>query len=502
MLLGGEALDAALSQALCGLGGLVSNLYGPTETTIWSTAASLDGAALSAAPPIGHPIWNTRAYVLDGGLGVVAAGVCGGLYVAGHGVARGYWGRSGLTAERFVADPYGAPGSRMYRTGDLARWRADGVLEFLGRADDQIKLRGFRIEPGEVEAALRLQAGVLQAAVVVREDRAGQRRLVGYVVAAAGSAVAGSAVRAALLGRLPEYMVPSAVVVLDRLPLTPNGKLDRRALPAPELGSTLPHRDPRSAQEEVLCGLFAEVLGVSRVGIDDNFFELGGHSLLATRLISRVRAGLGVELSIRSLFEAPSVAALARGLAGASAAAAPLVAQPRPAEIPLSFAQRRLWFLERLEGPSATYTIPVAVRLSGELDRAALCGAVSDLLSRHESLRTRFPDRLGVPRQEIVAPALARLGVEVLAASVASLGAALGLAARRGFDLAVELPVRAHLYAVGEREHVLLLVLHHIAADGWSLAPLWRDVARFYEARRRGVAAAVAALPVQYVGHR
>src|SRR5262245_3655225 len=401
MLLGGEALDAALSQALCGLGGLVSNLYGPTETTIWSTAASLDGAALSAAPPIGHPIWNTRAYVLDGGLGVVAAGVCGGLYVAGHGVARGYWGRSGLTAERFVADPYGAPGSRMYRTGDLARWRADGVLEFLGRADDQIKLRGFRIEPGEVEAALRLQAGVLQAAVVVREDRAGQRRLVGYVVAAAGSAVAGSAVRAALLGRLPEYMVPSAVVVLDRLPLTPNGKLDRRALPAPELGSTLPHRDPRSAQEEVLCGLVAEVLGVSRVGIDDNFFELGGDSIMSIQLVSRARQA-GLVISARAVFQHQTVAALAEVASRAEEAASPR-ADVAVGGFPATPIMH--WLLQ-LGGPIDRFHQAVLLQVPAALEEQHLTAALQAVLDHHDALRLRFAmtSPAGEARFEIAPP--------------------------------------------------------------------------------------------------
>ncbi len=254
-----------------------------------------------------------------------------------------------------------------------------------------------------------------QAAVVARSDRAGQPRLVGYVVAAAGGDVLPAALRAALARRLPDYMVPSAIVVVDRLPLTPNGKLDRRALPAPELtrGGAV-RRVPRTPQEAILCELFAEVLGVEAVGVDDNFFELGGHSLLATRLISRIRSSLEVEVGIRSLFEAPSVATLARGLSEASAARLPLRPQPRPAELPLSYAQRRLWFLERLEGPSATYTIPLAVRLSGELDRAALAGAVGDLVARHESLRTLFPDRLGVPRQEIVAAAAARATLEVV----------------------------------------------------------------------------------------
>ena len=416
MLVGGEALNGPLSQAMASQGGSVSNLYGPTETTIWSAAMLLGGEALDGktlngetrdverldahtvpSPPIGRPIWNTRVYVLDGGLRPVPAGVAGELYIAGCGVARGYLGRFGLTAERFVADPFGVAGSRMYRTGDLGRWRSDGVLEFLGRSDAQVKLRGFRIEPGEIEAALCGEAGVAQAAVVAREERPGQARLVGYVVAAPGAALDVASLRAALSRRLPDYMVPSALVVLDRLPLTPNGKLDRRALPAVDLTPSGLRRAPRTPQEEILCSLFAEVLGVERVGIDDNFFELGGHSLLATRLISRVRASLDVELSIRALFEAPSVAGLARELGAASAARAPLRAMARPAEIPLSYAQRRLWFLDRLEGAAAggTYTIPFAVRLTGALDRAALQAALNDVVARHESLRTLFPERLG-----------------------------------------------------------------------------------------------------------
>src|SRR5262249_47849242 len=376
------------------------NAYGPTEATVCATMSeALSG---TSAPPIGRPIWNTRVYVLDGGLEPVPAGVAGELYVAGAGLARGYLHRAGLTAERFVADPFGAAGSRMYRTGDVSRWRADGVLEVLGRADHQVKLRGFRIEPGGIEAALTGHASAAQAAVIAREDHPGDRRLVAYVVGASEQHPDASELRAHVGKALPDYMVPSAVVVLERLPLTANGKLDRAGLPAPEVKSGLGGL-PRSAQEEVLSGLFAEVLGLERVGIDDDFFALGGHSLLATRLISRVRSVLSVEVAIRSLFEAPTVAGLARRLAEeAGEARAPWRAQARPAEIPLSYAQRRLWFLDRLEGASATYTIPLAVRLSGELDVLALQGALDDLVGRHESLRTVFAETLGVPRQEIV----------------------------------------------------------------------------------------------------
>ena len=518
MLTGGEALSGELARALRGRGRELVNLYGPTETTIWSAVMTVEGSAVEGsaadaeAPPIGRPLWNTRTYVLDSGLEPVPSGVVGELYIAGLGLARGYLNRAGLTSERFVADPHGVAGSRMYRTGDLARWRRDGVLEFLGRADAQVKLRGFRIEPGEIEAVLLRQAWVAAAAVVARPDGAGgERRLVGYVVPSAGARPDVAGLRAALSAALPDYMVPSALVVLERLPLTQNGKLDRRALPAPEGGSDRVYRAPRTPSEAVLCSLFAEVVGVERVGLDDNFFELGGHSLLATRLIGRVRASLGVELSIRSLFEAPSVAALAGRLSSERPAShVPLVARARPSVVPLSYAQRRLWFLERLEGGEegrgsgtggGTYAIPLAVRLVGELDRGALAGALNDLILRHESLRTVFPEGLGVPRQEVVAAAAARIELEIGSLTEPELAAALSAAVARGFDLARELPLRAHLYALGASDHVLLLVLHHIAGDGWSLRPLLRDLGALYRARLEGTQASLPSLPVQYADY-
>jgi len=285
----------------------------------------------------------------------------------------------------------------MYRSGDLARWRSDGVLEFVGRADQQVKVRGFRIEPGEIEAALLGHASVSQAVVIARADRLGSAQLVGYVVAASGCEVDAAELRSHVGGRLPDYMVPSAIVVVDRLPLTPNGKLDRSALPAPDVRSGV-GRHARTPQEELLCGLFAEVLGVEGVGIDEDFFALGGHSLLATRLISRIRSSFDVELSIRSLFEAPTVSGLVKCLGDGEVARPALRAVERPAEVPLSFAQRRLWFLERLEGGRASYTIPLAVRLRGELDVSALEAALGDVVERHESLRTICPERGGVPR--------------------------------------------------------------------------------------------------------
>ncbi|WP_051850806.1 non-ribosomal peptide synthetase [Streptomyces griseofuscus] len=306
-LVGGEALPGELARTLVSRTASVTNLYGPTETTIWSTVDDVHAEA-GGVSSIGRPIANTQVYVLDTGLSAVPIGVPGELYIAGDGLARGYLNRPDLTAERFVADPFGAPGSRMYRTGDLVRWNAEGRLEYLSRIDDQVKVRGFRIELGEIESTLAAHPDVARAAVVVREDRPGDKRLVGYAVPAGGAVLDPQDLRAHAAKALPDYMVPAAVMVLDELPLTPNGKLNRRALPAPEFTAGTKGRAPRTAQEKQLCELFAEALGVEQVTIDDNFFELGGHSLLATRLISRIRTVMGLELDIRPLFENPTVA--------------------------------------------------------------------------------------------------------------------------------------------------------------------------------------------------
>ena len=475
------------------------NAYGPTETTVCATISGpLSG---SMAPPIGRPIWNTRVYVLDGSLQPVPVGVAGELYIAGAGLARGYVKRAGLTAERFVADPYGAPGTLMYRTGDRARWRADGVLDFLGRADQQLKLRGFRIEPGEIEAVLVGHPAVAQATVIAREDRHGDKHLIGYVVPASGQCADPGTLRAHLGQSLPGHMVPAAIVLLNALPQTPNGKLDRKALPAPDLTATTTWRSPRTPQEEILCSLFAETLGIARVGIDDDFFALGGHSLLVTRLVSRIRAALEIELPIRSLFEAPTVTRLAQRLDGAQAARAPLRTMARPPEIPLSFAQRRLWFMGRLEGPSPTYNIPVALRLGGRLDHVALETALGDVVQRHESLRTIFVELNGTPCQRIMELAMAQPRLEVVPATAATLAQALSDAARYCFDLSTEIPLRASLFTLGPDEHVLLLLVHHIAADGWSMTPLVRDLAQSYGARLNSHSAQLPVLPVQYADY-
>ena len=547
VVFGGEALDIGrltdwYARHSDADGPLLVNMYGITETTVHVSYQELDAATAAAGggSVIGRGIPDLRIYVLDSALQPVPAGVPGELYVAGPGLARGYLGRPDLTAARFVACPFGPAGARMYRTGDLGQWRPDGTLEYLGRADEQVQLRGFRIELGEIATVLGQHPRVAEAAVLAREDRPGDQRLVAYVVTSseAEAATAGelaAELRAFAGERLPDYMVPAAVVRLPALPLTANGKLDRRALPAPEYATSA--RAPRSREEEVLCGVFAEVLGLERVGVDDDFFALGGHSLLATRIVNRVRAELGAELRIRDLFEAPSVAGLAARLPAAEPGRAPLVAGPRPASLPLSYAQQRLWFVERLGAPGGLYNIPLAVRLSGPLDATALEAALQDVVARHEPLRTVFPPRaaslsgsdgttettdgttettgagtspasgagfdggVGPAEQRVLAPADAPVPQPVSETTEAGLPAALAAEAGRGFDLETSVPVRARLFALGPDEHVLLLVVHHIAADGWSLAPLTRDLTEAYAARRTGHAPALPPLPVQYADY-
>ncbi|MFI7453013.1 amino acid adenylation domain-containing protein [Nonomuraea sp. NPDC049714] len=478
----------------------IVNGYGPTETTTFATNGPVDRDHLPATVPIGRPLDDTRVHVLDAALRPVPPGVTGELYIAGAGLARGYLRRPGLTAEKFVADPFAADGSRMYRTGDLVRRRADGQVEFVGRADAQVKLRGFRIEPAEVEAVLAVQEGVAAALAVVREDRPGDRRLVAYVVAQRGMTVDPPRIRAAMAGSVPDYMVPAAVVVLDELPLTVSGKLDRKGLPAPDYAPAARHREPRSLQEEILCGLFADVLGLRTVGPDDGFFELGGHSLLATRLVNRIRAAFKRELSIRTLFEATTPAALVMLLDEAPDARPELGRETRPAHLPLSYAQQRLWFLHCVEGPNATYNVPFVLRITGELDRAALQAALGDLLARHEPLRTTFSDVDGEPYQIVHAPERAHVALDVIGIEPGELDAMLAEAVAHRFDLSTDLPLIARLLVEGPDEAVLVLIVHHIACDGWSAEPLARDLSAAYAARRRGQAEA-AALSVQYADY-
>ncbi|WP_435867063.1 condensation domain-containing protein, partial [Streptomyces zaomyceticus] len=397
----------------------------------------------------------------------------------------------------FVADPFGPAGARMYRTGDVARWNAEGQLVYVGRVDDQVKVRGFRIELGEIQAVISAYESVSRAAVVVREDRAGDQRLVGYVV---GSV---EGLREFVAQRLPDYMVPSAFVELDELPLTSNGKLDRKALPAPDYAVESAGRAPRSPREEILAGLFAETLGLTHaVSIDDDFFQLGGHSLLATKLVSRIRSVLDVELAVRQLFDTPTVAGLSAALDGAGSARSALRAvTPRPERIPLSYAQQRLWFLNRFEGPSATYNIPVALRLDGPLDREALHLALSDVVARHESLRTVFAEDGDGAHQIVRSVEDVRFELPVVEVAPEESEARLKEAVRRGFDLSSELPLRATLFAVSEDEHILLLLLHHIVSDAWSRGPLARDLTSAYASRVTGGAPAWQPLPVQYADY-
>ncbi len=507
--LAGEALSRELADRVLALPQVerLYNLYGPSEDTTYSTFAEVRRGT-GSMPPIGRPITGGRAVVVDRWLRPAPVGVPGELCLAGAGLARGYLGRPADTAEKWVPDPFDAqtPGARLYRSGDLARLRPDGDLEFLGRIDHQVKVRGFRIEPGEIEAALRTFPGVREAVVAVREE-GGERRLVAWVAGADLASLSPAALRTFLRERLPEPLVPSFFVVLPDLPRTATGKVDRAALPAP---STAPV-EAESAEaggpvEELLAGVWADVLGVERVGLHESFFDLGGHSLLATRLVARLRTLLGVELQARAVFEAPTVASFTRAvLAAERRTAPPLVRRTTPGDPPLSFAQERMWFLERLD-PGTAYHIPLALRLTGALDAAALEGALGSVVERHEVLRTSFPFVDG-PVQRISSahavslPCVDLSGLPSVLRDIedARLGAEL---AGDLFDLETGPLLRCLLVATGPGEHVLRVTFHHTIVDGWSLGVLARDLAAFYRARREGVPAGIHAglpiLPVQY----
>ncbi len=495
--LGGEAVDATLWRDLASRSGVVAhNFYGPSEFTVDSVTTSTEH---DADPVIGRAIDNVGVLVLDDHLRPVPAGVVGELYLTGAGIARGYVNRPDLTALSFLPDPTSTTGARMYRTGDLVCRRHDGALRFVGRADGQASIRGFRVELGDIESAAASHPRVRHAVASVRSTATGDNQVVLYVVTRDGDHVDTKAVQTHLRGLLPGYMVPSAVTTIDAVPRTPNGKLDHAALPAPEVESA--YRAPRSETERVLCELMALTLGTDEVGIDDDFFGLGGHSLLGVRLIARIRTALNAELQVRTLFQAPTAAGLAVEIDRAQPARKPARQMTRPDIVPLSYAQNRLWFLNRMDPGASDYNIVLPIRLRGDVDADAMRAALADLTARHETLRTIFPTRDGQPHQVVLpsedaAPELHRVSV----ASENHLRTTIEDMARQGFDLVSQAPLRAMLVSIdGAGEHVLLVVLHHIAGDGASMAPLARDLSSFYSARVAGTEASRGEPTVQYI---
>ena len=499
ILCGGEALSRVLAGKLLEMGTSVWNLYGPTETTIWSLVQRVD-AIDDRVVPIGRPIANTQVYVLDQHQQLVPVGVPGELYIGGSGVALGYLNRPELTDQKFVNLPFNPEASsRFYRTGDLGRYRTDGTIEFLGRIDHQVKLRGFRIELGEIESALARHPEVGQAVVVAREDLPGDQRLVAYVVGHAGHSCGIGDLRNFLSTNLPDYMLPSAYVFLDALPLTPSGKVDRRALPAPDQSQATLHatyKAPSSHIETVLTEIWSEILKAQQVGVDDDFFELGGHSLLATQLVARIRRDLKVEVPVRKIFENRTVSKLALSIKAAlKTEQQPELTRiqrvPRTEALPLSFVQERLWFLDQLEPGNPSYNIFSGRRIRGPLNVPALERSINAIVARHEALRTTFSSAEGIPTQ-IINPVLAidfpKIDLSGMPRAERE-GEVQRLAtetARRPFVLSEGPLFRSTLLRLGSEEHVLLLTLHHIIADGWSMGILYRELYHYYEAFSSG----------------
>ncbi|WP_438011794.1 amino acid adenylation domain-containing protein [Sorangium sp. So ce321] len=499
LLIGGDRLRR-WPQGLPSGQALINN-YGPTESCVVATSGRLHEG--DSVLHIGRPIANVRVYVVDASFRPSPVGVVGEIVIGGAGVGRGYLGEPGLTAERFVDDPF-VSGGRVYRTGDLGRWRADGTIEYVGRNDFQVKLRGYRIELGEIEARLGEVSGVDEVVVVARREggEGSDARLVAYYT---GEGDLGDALRAHASRSLPSYMVPTAYVSLAALPLTAHGKLDRGALPAPEASEVKRGEAPRNQIEEILAGLWSELLGREQVSRSDDFFELGGHSLLAMQLVSRVRRLLGVELALSELFAHPELHRLAARVRVAERTALPEIAVgERRGPEPVSLMQQRLWFLTRLEGASAAYHIRGAFRLRGVLDRGALLGALRRIVERHESLRTRFGVRDGVPVQEVQdvqATAAVQLREQDVrgSADAAAAARALGDAhAATAFELSEELPLRVLVVRTGEDEHVLEVVMHHIASDGWSVGIFLRELSALYAAYASGRGDPLPAPTVQY----
>ncbi|MFD6395762.1 amino acid adenylation domain-containing protein [Nocardia sp. NPDC060249] len=475
-------------------------LYGPTEATMLATETG--ALRPDDRPTIGAPLPGIQALVLDSRLHAVPVGVAGELYLAGPALARGYLNKAVTDAARFVAHPFGEPGRRMYRTGDVVRWNSGGDLEFLGRNDFQVKIRGFRVELGEIDAVLSAQEQVAYAVTVPWRGDTGPAQLVSYAVPETGASLSGEQLRAALVEVLPSYLVPAAVMILDAMPLSPNGKLDRSALPAPVVQAKR-FRAPETPVEEIVAGVFADVLGIDGpVGADDDFFDLGGNSLVATRVAARIGAALEVTVPVSMIFEAPTVARLAAcAESQADTGRVALAARPRPQRIPLSSAQQRMWFLNRLEPSSAAYSIPIVLRLSGQLDLDALRAAFEDVLNRHEVLRTVYPYAEGEPSQVVLPAAQACAPITVTSLTEPELAESLSAFVSTVFDVTVDAPVRVRLFDLGRDEWVLAVVVHHIACDGSSLGPLARDMMTAYSAHLAGKTPSLPLLPVQYADY-
>jgi len=494
ILIGGEDIDPGLWRALVESDVRCFNVYGPTECTVDALGCEIEGDL----PNLGTPFPNYQTWLLDEALGLVPRGVTAELMIGGAGLASGYHNRPALTAERFIPDPIsGASGARLYRTGDLARRLDNGSLVFHGRLDHQVKVRGNRVELGEIEAALSELDGVVEAVVLFRRDLPNGEALVAYVRSESGGLSLDP--RAALGQRLPAYMVPTHLEVMDRFPMTPNGKIDRRALPVPKL-ETSEYRAPRGRIEEALADIYAELLVLDRVSRDEDFFLAGGHSLMAVRLISRIRDRLAVELPLRALFDSPVLADLAETIAEASLERAPPLTRARFAgPPPLSFAQERMWFLDRLNPGTSAYNVPVSARLRGKLDREALREAFTRLIARHEGLRTRFEVTTAGPVQQIDHPSPCRLHITDLRGETE--GRAREIAREEAatvFDLARGPLFRAHLLVLGDDDHVLLLTLHHIITDGWSMGLLQQELAELYAAVRTRRSPELVELPIRY----
>ncbi|MFX0577213.1 amino acid adenylation domain-containing protein [Nocardia nepalensis] len=495
VIVGGEACSEELVDRWS-VGHRMHNMYGPSEATVAATAS---GPMQAGRPvPLGMPVRGMRLFVLDGRLHPVPPGTPGELYLSGAGLARGYLGRYSLTAQSFPANPHGRRGERMYRTGDLVVSDPTGQLRFLGRADDQIKIRGFRIELREIDHVLRAHPGVSRALTVVHTDDEGQPRLVAYVTA--DEAIDAADITETARQRLPGYMVPASIVVLDEMPVTPSGKLDRKALPAPVFAAAGTSRPPSTELEEQVAAVFGNTLGHPVIGAEDSFFDVGGNSLLATRLAAALYEQFGVDLPVRLIFETPTVAGIAERITEAprTQRVALAVQTPRPGRIPLSLPQQRLWFLNRFSPESSAYNIAFVIRIDGDLDVPALRAALTDLVERHEVLRTVFPEDSAGAHQSVLPTARAVPVLDLVPTDESGAEQALRAFARTGFDLTQDIPLRMTLLRTEPRRHLLGIVLHHIAADGWSLGPLTNDLAAAYAARHEGRVPDWTPLPVQY----